>query len=169
GTVEVGNPTNGWNGYINFLTTETLGGNATVVFGNSGTCNALRLPNANTTLTLGPSVLVEGNYGQIGSSYYYCFGGPQNVSVINEGTISANVNGGTIDVSGSPVINNGSMIMTNGGSLDIINLASVTNLTAGPGGTLTLSGNWTLNEPLNLINTSLSMSGAWTNNGQITV
>jgi hypothetical protein len=168
GTMRVGNPTNGWYGYVNFTQTESLSGNATVNFGNSGCCNALRLPNGGTTLTLGPNVVVQGQSGQIGSSPC-CFGGPQNVAVVNQGLIAANVNGGTIMVNGAPVLNSGSMLMANGGSLNINYLTNVTGLTAGGGGTLTLNGNWTLSEPLTLLGSALSLSGNWTNNSQITV
>ncbi len=169
GTMLVGNPTNGWYGYVNFPETESLLGNATVKFGNSGTCNALRLTSGGTTLTLGPTVLVEGISGQVGSSYYYCFGGPQNVSLINQGTIAANGSGGTIYVQGAPVVNSGSMSMNNGGSLDINYLPDVTGLSVGSGGTLTLNGNYNINQTLALNNTTLTLNGNWTNGASIDV
>ncbi len=169
GTALVGNPSNGWYGYINFQETESLTGHATVKFGNSGTCNALRLTAGGTTLTLGTNVMVEGAYGQVGSSYYYCFGGPQNVSLINQGTIAANVSGGTIYVEGSPVVNSGSMIQTNGGSLDIDYLPDVTGLTIGTGGTLTLNGNYDINQTISALGTTLTLNGNWTNSGVLTV
>jgi hypothetical protein len=83
GTGYVGNPTNGWWGRIDFVGTQTMGGNGTVVFGNESawSCcwwtayhNALRLVNGGTVLTLGPGMTVRGVNGVIG--YDPGWGGP---------------------------------------------------------------------------------------------
>jgi hypothetical protein len=69
------------------------------------TDNALFLANAGTTLTIGPGITIRGQNGTIG--YGYQWGGPQNVSVINQGTISCDVSGGTIGIDAQPFSNQG--------------------------------------------------------------
>src|SRR5208282_4995491 len=122
GTALVGNPTNSNAGYITFGGSQTLGGTGTVVFGDNATYNALRLVNGGTTLTIGSGITVEGQNGTIG--YSSAWGGPQNVSVVNQGVISADVSGGTISIEAQPFSNQGT-------------------LTA-PIGTLSLSGTYNL-------------------------
>ena len=116
GTLLVGNPTNNWYGAVGFAGTQTLSGNGTVVFGDGyywyyyyyyddSSLNALFLANAGTTLTIGPGITIRGQNGTIG--YDYVYGGPQNVSVINQGTISCDVSGGTIGIDAQPFSNQG--------------------------------------------------------------
>ena len=147
GTCYVGNPTNGSYGAIGFAGSQTLGGNGTVVFGNYGqpSANELWLVNAGTTLTIGSGITVEGQNGTIGYSSW--FGGPQNVGVINQGTISANVSGGTIYVVAQPFTNQG--------------------LVESPLGTLNLSGTLTTAGlgSMKSGNGPLALSGVLTNNG----
>src|SRR5262249_15790753 len=89
--------------------------------------------------------------------------------VVNQGSISANVNGGTIWVSGQPVINSGSMSMSNGGSLVLNSLPNVTGVTAQGPGALTLNGAYAITAPLNVRNSTLNLNGNWTNLSSITV
>src|SRR5580658_9047866 len=138
GTILLGNPDNGTYGGLSFASTETLGGDAAVVFGQSG-CNALSVSTAGDVLTFGPNVTIQGQSGQIGYAPS-CFGGPQNVSVINQGTITASVTSGTISISAASFANSGSVSITNGGSISINNFANVTGLAGGGGGTITLGG-----------------------------
>jgi len=113
GTALVGNPTNvSYAGYITFAGSQTLGGTGTVVFGDNATYNALRLADGATTLTIGSGITVEGQNGTIG--YSSAWGGPQNVSVVNQGLISADVSGGTIVVDAEPFQNNGTLAATLG-------------------------------------------------------
>src|SRR5207249_877019 len=107
GAALLGNPTNGfanslkWWGEISFAGSQTLSGNGTVVFGNATYTplattyfiDALRLRDGGTTLTIGPGITVRGQNGTIGNLYW---GGPPNVSIVNQGTISADVADGTI-------------------------------------------------------------------------
>src|SRR5439155_23547620 len=72
---------------------QTLSGNGTVVFGSSVT-NTLRVGTANTTLTIGANILIHGKTGGIG--FNPNAGGPSNVAFINQGTIQADVAGGTL-------------------------------------------------------------------------
>ena len=150
GTALVGNPTNSDYGNITFAGSQTLGGSGTVVFGNQSgdTYNALRLADGGTTLTIGSGMTVEGQNGTIGYSSVY--GGPENVSVVNQGLISADVSGGTISIQAQPFINEALAQGTNGGSLTINVLQN------NPGATLIMNGAG-----------SLSLSGVWTNAGAI--
>ncbi len=111
GTMLVGNPTNNWYGGVDFAGSQTLGGSATVIFGDTSYCcpsyNALWLSQAGTTLTLGGPVEVHGQSGTIG--YSSTWNGPANVSVISEGTILADVAGGTITINGQPFLNEGNL------------------------------------------------------------
>ena len=145
GTMLVGNPTNSAYGYVNFNGTQTLGGSGTVVFGNQPSYNSLRLTTGGTMLTLGSGITVRGQNGWIG--YDPNFGGPQNVSVINQGIIASD-SGGTITVNAQPLVNSGTVAMSNGGSLNLNYLTSVVGLTASGSGTLTLNGSWQLNQAL---------------------
>ncbi len=152
GTALVGNPTNGNYGAIGFAGTQTLSGNGTVVFGDSG-CNALSLIDGDTTLTIGSGITVQGQNGQMGYTPN-CWGGPANVSVVNQGTISADVSGGTITVNAQPFTNQGVVESPAGtlqlagtlntaglGSLQSSNgLIEVTGYLENSGQTLTLDG-----------------------------
>jgi hypothetical protein len=117
GTAIVGNPTNQWNGGISFAGSQTLSGSGTVVFGNNGeySYNTLRVSIAGTALTIGPGIAIQGQNGVIG--YASAWGGPQIVSVINEGTISDTVNQGAISFAGGPLVNQGALLALNGGGL----------------------------------------------------
>src|SRR5437667_2574636 len=107
GTAYVGNGTNGAVGGIGFSGSQTLSGSGVVVFGNANaSCNALRLVSDGTTLTIGPFITVRGHSGQIGYARN-CWGLPSDVNVVNQGTISADVAGGTIAVLAQLVTNVG--------------------------------------------------------------
>ncbi len=163
GTALVGNPTNINAGYITFGGSQTLGGSGTVVFGeNATTYNALRLADGGTTLTIGPGITVEGQNGTIG--YSSAWGGPQNVSVVNQGVISADVSGGTISIEAQPFINEALAQGTNGGSLTINvlqNDPSATLIMNGAG-TLSLSGAWTNAGAINATNVTVDLGGSFT-------
>jgi uncharacterized repeat protein (TIGR02543 family) len=178
GTALVGNPTNYYYGGINFEGSQTLGGNGTVVFGDEyyyyyyyeyDYGNHLSLENGNTTLTIGRGITVRGQNGAIGYSYnYYYYGQQTNVMVINLGNISCDVTNGTIYVIASPFVNNGSVAMSNGGSLYINYMTNVTGLSAGGAGALTLNGTWQNNQTLTVPEGgTLSLNGNWTNAGTI--
>jgi hypothetical protein len=120
GTVLVGAAAGPY-GYLTFDGTQTLGGTGTVVFGSSA-LNLLRAgPSAGSNLTIGPNVVVRGQAGYVGYSPY--FGGPTGVSVINQGTLRADVAGGTITVDGTPWSNTGTI--------------------QAAGGIVSLAGSWT--------------------------
>jgi hypothetical protein len=171
--VLVGHPSNQNWGAISFTGTQTLGGTGTVVFGNyyiggpyNCTYNSLQLPIPNTSLTIGPGITVHGQNGAIGFSN--CFGGPQNVGLINQGTILADVVGGTISITGQPFSNQGLLGASNGGQLNIQLAGNLGQVSTIGGSTLTLNGTYTNNLALNLTSNSvLNLNGNWFNAGSI--
>ena len=97
GTLLVGNPTNNYYGGVIFAGTQTLGGTGMVVFGDNSSYNSLVLAKDGTTLTIGPGITIRGQNGMIGG-YNGAFGGSRSASVVNQGTISCDVSGGTITI-----------------------------------------------------------------------
>src|SRR5207253_4654815 len=86
GTILIGSASGSY-AYVSFDGgSQTLSGSGTIVFGSS-ISNTLRLGTANTTLTIGPGILIHGQSGGIG--YNPNFGGPTNVAFINQGSIKA--------------------------------------------------------------------------------
>ena len=151
GTALVGNPTNSNYGAIGFAGNQVLGGNGTVVFGNNANLyNALVMANGGTTLVLGAGITVRGQAGIIGVAAYP-WNSPANVALINEGTISADVSGGTIVINAQPFSNQG-----------LANSAAGTLYLAGTLGTGGLGNIQSGNGPLVL-------SGVLTNVGQTLV
>ena len=67
---------------------QTLGGSGTVVFGGTSSDDSLALSNG--TLTIGSGITVQGQTGYVGFSPEIG-GSPNNVTVVNQGTIQANV------------------------------------------------------------------------------
>jgi len=168
GTLLLGNPTNSNYGVVNFNGTQTLGGTGTVVFGDyvyAGTYyyNSLRLSTGGTALAIGPGITIHGQKGVIG--YNVNFGGPQNVSVINQGVISSDVSGGMINIYAQPFSNYGLAQVVNGGSLTLnstwINSGSLVESS----GTLNLGGifSWTDLGTLNRTNGTVNVTGTLNN------
>jgi hypothetical protein len=110
-------------GVLRFDTTESLLGTGTVNFSNNNTTNAIWLPNAGTTLTIGPSITVHGVTGDIGIDSDLGLGGAANVSVVNQGTIKED-GGGTININGTGWQN------------------ATTGIMQATSGTLTFGGSW---------------------------
>ena len=81
---------------LGFEGTQALSGSGSVVFQSGGNgINAMRATQAGMTLTIGPGITVHGGganpgYGG-GIGYNGVFGGPLNITIINQGTISADV------------------------------------------------------------------------------
>jgi hypothetical protein len=67
-----------------------------------------------STLTLGPDTLVRGRTGQIGTPLFTITGTQR---LVNNGTIIADVAGGTITVNPDEFVNNGTATSANGGQL----------------------------------------------------
>ena len=106
-------------GYLNFQGTQTLGGTSTITFGSTNTTNALLVPNANTTLTIGSGITVHGQNGYIG--FDPNIGGSSSVGIINQGAINADTNGDTITLNDSSWSGSGTLSALNGGLINIPN------------------------------------------------
>ena len=111
-------------GYLNFNGSQTLGGTGTVVLGSATYrtyygytyYNGLFDTTAGDTLTVGPGVAVRGGLGYIG---YASYQGSAGGSLINEGTIQADVSGETITINVTGVQNVGSLEVQNGATLSL--------------------------------------------------
>jgi hypothetical protein len=176
GTMSLGKADGSTSGRVYFADTYSaagsLTGNATVVIGGAVLgANYLEndsgLAGAAGALTFGPGVTLHGKNAQIFSKY-------TSGSLINQGTISVDVAGGTFNIGGggagtlgSP--NDGSAAFTNQGTLNVSSGA-----TLGLYGSLTLAGQGTLNSSGGAVNlagmldlgggtlTLNAASGSWT-------
>jgi hypothetical protein len=140
GTIFVGNTSGSTAGTVSFTTTQTIGGSGSILFGGSAS-NALTTPaqsGLQATVTFGANLTIHGARGALS----HASASGQMVSYINQGTIAADVAGGTISVdfgnipSGSSAgSNSGTMEALNGGTLSATTPANFA------GGTLT-GGTW---------------------------
>jgi hypothetical protein len=76
GTARLGTATNNSYGLLSFVGTQTLSGNGTILFGlgyDSNYNNTLRLENAGTVLTIGPSIIIRGQNGNIEAFAVHAF------------------------------------------------------------------------------------------------
>ncbi|HNQ05101.1 MAG TPA: hypothetical protein PKH69_10875, partial [Thiobacillaceae bacterium] len=109
GTVNIGN-----NSVLAPQGNQTISGNGTINFTDSNTNNRLNVEAGVLTLTSG--ITVRGHTGRIGDQSYV--GGA--ATLINQGTIAADVSGGTIVLGvASGITNTGTMRADNGGTLQI--------------------------------------------------
>ncbi len=99
GTVTLGEASGGTHGYLLFSGTQTLGGTGNVVLGASSS-NAIGGGDTGSTFTIGPGITVHGSDGLVGSF---------NDSLVNQGTIAADVAGASITVAGSSLTNSGTL------------------------------------------------------------
>ena len=117
GTLAVGSPSINLFGYVEFSGTQTLGGTGTVVFGQS-IDNALIVSAPASALTIGPGVTVHGQTGTVGYDEDV-LSTPTNISVSNQGTIQADVTGGTITIDGTGSVNEGAINALNRATLSV--------------------------------------------------
>ncbi len=125
---------------MNFSGTQTLSGSGEVVF-NDADVNALLMLNDEMTLTIGAGITLRGGsssyYGSsIGYSNYW--GGASSYTLINQGTISADAAGRTLQVNYGTLTNQGTLEAIDGGTLYIN--SAITNYSDG---TLT-GGTWSV-------------------------
>ncbi len=144
GTVTIANGDNG----LYFVGTQALGGTGTIVFGDEASpyytyYNYIYTDAATTTLTIDSGITIQGKYGVLGGYYasyngYNASGGP----IVNQGTIAADVSGGTVTLMGTGWQNTGTLEATNGGSLSLLgsNWSSTGVNSAGTGSTFSLGG-----------------------------
>ena len=152
GTININN-----NGILAFNDTGGLSGNATLVLGNTGGSNRIGLDGTGTT-TFASGTTIRGHSGTIGAAAFV--GGSQ--ALVNNGTISADVSGGTITINTVPVTNNGTLSALNGGTLVLSS-----NVTGNLGGQIVAgAGSTVLQNGVTLSGTiNTSGSGTFTANG----
>ncbi len=182
GAAALGNSSGSTFGELLFVGTQTLDGSGSILLGAYPAYNFNGLYEyqpGSATLTIGPNITIHGKTGIV-AAYY------SGNSVINQGTITADVSGGTITVSfGSNGSNSGTLAATNEGTLTLggtwansgtiransgtLNLGGNFNLAAGS--TLTTSGGTVnLTGTLNNTNTTLTLNastGSWNFSGRI--
>ena len=105
---------------------QTLGGTGQVVFGLPGGRNEIT---SHVPLTIGTGLTIRGNNGSMG--------GP---SIINQGTIAADVAGQTLTFTGGNLKNQGTLEVKNGAALTLGGSWSNTGTVRVSDGTLNLSG-----------------------------
>ncbi len=116
-----------------------LSGNGTIVLGNVGGGNNRIFMDGNGTTTFAAGTTVRGHSGSIGGSIN--IGGTQ--TIVNNGTISADVAGGTITIFDSSVTNNGTLSALNGGTLVLssnVSGGALGQIVAGSGSTVLQNG-----------------------------
>ena len=169
GTIELGSNNTSYYGDLNFQGAQTLGGTGSVVLGESGyneIDNYSSGSGDSGTLTIGSGITIAGQAGIIGNSSY---------PLINQGTIDADVSGGTISVNGTNWSNSGTLEASNGGTLNLSGTwTDAGTVTAGSGSTVDLGGTFSLGSgyaftgggaldlqgTLNNSGTTLSLSGS---------
>ncbi len=141
GTAYVGG-TNGERGALFFAGTQTLGGSGEVVFGPS-TANGVLVELSGTTLTIGGGITIHGHSGVIGTFPNFPWGTPADVMVNNQGTISADVAGGVIQLMAMP-FSNGGTVKSPAGIIDLAGIYGPTGagVFESTGGSVRLSGMW---------------------------
>ena len=113
------------------------------------------------TLTIGSGITVQGQTGYVGYSPEIG-GSPSNITVVNQGTIQANVSGGTIYVEDANTPNTGMLNATNGGTLSL----QSSNFT--PGGVIESDSGSTITIGGTIDNTGLALSPTGTGTVAIT-
>ncbi|MEO8428278.1 MAG: Ig-like domain-containing protein, partial [Verrucomicrobiota bacterium] len=122
---------------LDFLGTQTLGGKGQVVFAEPG---QYRLRPQSGTLTIGPGLTIRGGSGRIGGSSLGAS------SIINQGTIAADVAGQALTFFGDAFTNQGTVEVKNGAELTLggswtnIGVLRVNEGTLNLGGTFTTAG-----------------------------
>ncbi len=104
-------------GAIHFAGDQTFNSSSIVFVGNSA---ALEIA-PNTTLTLGPAMVVRGKSGFIGG------GGSGTKKLINQGLISADVPGGTISIAPTQFENPGTLRADGAGASVVVRVTPFTN------------------------------------------
>ncbi len=162
----------GGNAYLDFYNTQTLD-NATINIGNGGSYNYLWFGSDTgnaETLTLGPklSIVQTGAHAEI-DAYAYAGGG-----IVNQGTISAGVNGGQFGINNLGNVadiftNQGLIAVSNGDSFYVVSDFSNTGtITVNSAGSLDVRRDFSNSGKVSVTNgATLSLSGNWSNAGTI--
>ena len=146
GTMSIGKVDGSSYGQIYFggsgLAAGSLAGTGTIVLGGYGSNNSIYnysdLGGSDGTLTIGSGISIRGKNGQIINR---TSGG----TIVNQGTISADVAGGTVSIGGTGTfVNQGTVSVANGGTLSLNGAWSGTGtVSVGASGTLNLGGSFT--------------------------
>lgn len=137
------------NSALVFSGNTSISGNGTITLGNAGSSNYVALDNDNAVLTIGSGVLIHGQNGTVGANRSVASTG---TSIVNNGTISADVSGGTITMAQATVTNNNVLEAKNGGGLVLssaVNNGANGKINASSGGVVTLSGTTLSNGTIN--------------------
>ncbi|MBS0660590.1 MAG: FecR domain-containing protein [Verrucomicrobia bacterium] len=135
---------------------------------NLGATSATVGVGGGNTITIGGSALVRG-FGAIGGTI---FGGGTN-SLVNQGTIAADVSGSTLLINPNGTFTNSNLLQASGGGVLTLNTAwnnAVGTISVGTGSTLNLGGTFSGNA-LGTINNSggtVNITGAFNNTGLTT-
>ena len=128
------------NSVLAFQGAQTLGGSGAIVFGGTGASNRVAIDGTGSQLTIGANAKIRGENGTIGTQ---AFIGSSSTTLVNNGRISADVNGGTITIAQATVTNNGVLEALNGGRLvlssDVVGTANG-QILAGAGSTVLQNG-----------------------------
>ena len=110
----MGNASGSTAGQLNFVGAQTLGGTGSVLFGENGgnQINTAASNGDSGTLTIGSGITIHGKSGLIGYN-----GGNSYTPLVNQGTIAADVSGGSLAVYGDNWTNAGTLEAANGGTL----------------------------------------------------
>src|SRR5262249_50089541 len=135
GTVTLGGG-DGSYGVLKFLGSQALSGSGTVAFASASAANAVWLPTATTTLTVGPGITVQGQAGRLGHTaafdYFFrdfdfnvhLYSAPASVAVVNQGSVRAS-GGGILVLDGTGGSNSGTLAAVNVGSLSAVSDGSI--------------------------------------------
>ncbi|HEV7403720.1 MAG TPA: hypothetical protein VGO11_12365, partial [Chthoniobacteraceae bacterium] len=169
GLTLTGTATIGYNSFLNFVDSQTLGGTGSVVFENNG-ASGLVLTSSTTaapTLTIGSGMTIRGgafaaNGANIGDSD--SLGSISGGTIINDGKISADVSGAMLFLNRVAVVNHGTIEAKNGGIINIGNLSTNSGTISATGsGRLTIDGShWTNTGTLGEADSFLFLQGTFT-------
>ena len=139
GTLTLGNSSLYGVLYFESGASQTLDGSGTVIFSGTNPDDSLALSSG--TLTIGSGITVQGQNGYLGLSPVVG-GSASSITVVNQGTIQANVSGGTIYVEDASTTNTGTLDATNGGMLWLqsSNFTPSGVIEADAGSTITIGG-----------------------------
>ncbi|HEV7402006.1 MAG TPA: hypothetical protein VGO11_03735, partial [Chthoniobacteraceae bacterium] len=164
-----GTATLGEGAELAFGGTQTLDGTGTVVF-NDTTGSALVQVDAAPVLTIGSGITIRGGSSQlVGGEIGYdaAYGSALDGTIINEGTISADVAGASLTLNAGSFVNHGTIEAKNGGTAIITHLTNSSGtLRALQNGVLEIGGqHWTNTGTLSETNGTLFLDGTFTTAG----
>ncbi len=145
GDLTLDSATVGLNSYarVDFLAAAaSIAGAGRIKFETNSSGNSLREVTSGGTLTIGSGIAVVGYGGSLGYSNYW--GGPSDVTLINQGTIGPD-QVGTFYLGGANVLNEGTLQLVAGATLNLQTTTwTNTGVISAPAGTLNLGGSVTV-------------------------